>query len=71
MPNADAACLHASREQREDNSACSQQDAKTLQDLTELAGEGLTLTQWNLDLQQVEGSGEGELGKKSSLQCEQ
>ncbi|XP_063171242.1 structure-specific endonuclease subunit SLX4 isoform X2 [Candoia aspera] len=31
-----------------------QRDADTLQDLLELAGEGLTLTQWNLDIRQLE-----------------
>ncbi|XP_061456141.1 structure-specific endonuclease subunit SLX4 isoform X2 [Rhineura floridana] len=36
--------------------ACSLKDVETLQDLVELAGEGLTLTQWNLDVQQLEGS---------------
>ncbi|XP_067407233.1 structure-specific endonuclease subunit SLX4 isoform X2 [Emydura macquarii macquarii] len=30
--------------------SCSQKDVQTLQDLVELAGEGLTLTQWNLDI---------------------
>ena len=32
----------------------SQKDAQTLQDLVELAREGLTLTQWNLDVGRVE-----------------
>ncbi|XP_030316028.1 structure-specific endonuclease subunit SLX4 [Calypte anna] len=32
----------------------SQKDAQTLQDLVELAKEGLTLTQWNLDAEQVQ-----------------
>ncbi|XP_050823989.1 structure-specific endonuclease subunit SLX4 isoform X3 [Gopherus flavomarginatus] len=30
--------------------SCSQKDVQTLQDLVELAGEGLTLTQWNIDV---------------------
>ncbi|XP_053898452.1 structure-specific endonuclease subunit SLX4 isoform X1 [Malaclemys terrapin pileata] len=30
--------------------SCSQKDVQTLQDLVELAGEGLTLTQWNIDI---------------------
>ncbi|CAM5087039.1 unnamed protein product [Natator depressus] len=29
--------------------SCSQKDVQTLEDLVELAGEGLTLTQWNID----------------------
>ncbi|PKU33408.1 structure-specific endonuclease subunit hypothetical protein [Limosa lapponica baueri] len=32
----------------------SQKDVQTLQDLVELAGEGLTLTQWNLDVDHVQ-----------------
>ncbi|CAM5143720.1 unnamed protein product [Eretmochelys imbricata] len=30
--------------------SCSQKDVQTLEDLVELAGEGLTLTQWNIDV---------------------
>nr|XP_006130668.1 structure-specific endonuclease subunit SLX4 [Pelodiscus sinensis] len=33
----------------------SQKDVQTLQDLVELAGEGLTLTQWNLDMDHTRG----------------
>lgn len=32
----------------------SQKDVQTLQDLVELAREGLTLTQWNLDVDHVQ-----------------
>ncbi|KFP91635.1 Structure-specific endonuclease subunit SLX4, partial [Apaloderma vittatum] len=34
--------------------SCSQRDAQTLQDLVELAGEGLTLTQWKLDVGHIQ-----------------
>lgn len=37
----------------------SQKDGEALQDLVELAEEGLTLTQWKLDVQQGPQSGEG------------
>lgn len=40
-------------------SAYSQKDSEALQDLVELAEEGLTLTQWKLDVQQGAESGEG------------
>ncbi|KAJ6651663.1 hypothetical protein lerEdw1_020739, partial [Lerista edwardsae] len=38
--------------------ACSQKDGEALQDLVELAEEGLTLTQWKLDVQQGPQSGQ-------------
>ncbi|XP_053131905.1 structure-specific endonuclease subunit SLX4 isoform X2 [Hemicordylus capensis] len=45
-----------SGDQREEL-AFSQKEAEALQDLVELAGEGLTLTQWRRDVRQVEESG--------------
>ncbi|KAF7242946.1 Structure-specific endonuclease subunit SLX4 [Varanus komodoensis] len=36
--------------------ACSQNDAAALEDLMELASEGLTLTQWGLEAQQLQGA---------------
>ncbi|XP_054848200.1 structure-specific endonuclease subunit SLX4 [Eublepharis macularius] len=45
------------REERKEL-VCSQKDADTLQHLMELAGEGLTLTQWNPAVQQTEELGQ-------------
>ncbi|XP_068276485.1 structure-specific endonuclease subunit SLX4 isoform X2 [Nyctibius grandis] len=39
----------------------SQKDVQTLQDLVELAGEGFTLTQWNLDVDDVQAAKQPEL----------
>ncbi|KAM9125468.1 structure-specific endonuclease subunit SLX4 isoform 2-T3 [Pangshura tecta] len=41
---------HADHDGKQQFLSCSQKDAQTLQDLVELAGEGLTLTQWNIDV---------------------
>uniref|UniRef100_A0A8D0BKD8 Structure-specific endonuclease subunit SLX4 n=1 Tax=Salvator merianae TaxID=96440 RepID=A0A8D0BKD8_SALMN len=55
---------------QEGRQPCSQEDTETLQDLLELAGEGLTLTQWTLDAQQPERLGEGLLPGKAQAALE-
>ncbi|XP_062999569.1 structure-specific endonuclease subunit SLX4 [Elgaria multicarinata webbii] len=59
--------LHGSVAEPREELACSPKDAEALQDLTELAGEGLTLTQWGLEVQRLQGAGQ-EPAEKGALQ---